>query len=76
MSTYASSRMGVYDMMMLSKCLNTLVKLSAFASEMPPALQIAFSSSPSILGYPGLRCMPCVAVRRSVAFRIALEQHS
>ncbi len=37
----------------------TLVKLSAFASEMPPALQMAFSSSPSMLGYPGFLCMPC-----------------
>ena len=37
----------------------TLVKLSALASEIPPALQMAFSSSPSMLGYPGFLCMPC-----------------
>ena len=36
----------------------TLEKLSALAADMPPALQMAFSSSPSMLGYPGLRCMP------------------
>ncbi len=37
----------------------TLVKLSAFASEIPPALQMAFSNSASMLGYPGFLCMPC-----------------
>jgi hypothetical protein len=36
-----------------------LVKVPAFSGAMPPARQIAASSSASMVRMPGLRCMPC-----------------